>query len=148
MRGEYKSAYPKVRAEFGKSKIPKREKEQRKVTESKVKMPKKNHRKGKVQKVETVANQFKPLVAMLEMVAWKRGIVGLEGMLWVEDMVGKLADAGVYTLRDCVESVVVVNKRMRENGHEEIGQMTLSMMMAEVGEMMVWPGEWYTPCDV
>jgi hypothetical protein len=155
MVGEYKSRCPKMRSEFGKSKIPKM---MRRTAEAKYpkgmaearKSKKQKVKKQKVEarKVETQVEDFKPLTGMLEMVAWKCGMCGKDGEAWVEGMVDKLLDVGVEMVRNFVGSVLVLNKRLTENQHDKVGQATLNMMLMEVCDMMVWPGEWYTPCDL
>ena len=94
---------------------------------------------------QEVVVTVRPLTAMLEMVAWKCGSCGAEGAAWVEGMSDKLSDVGVDTVREFVEAVLGLNQRLAAVGHDQVGRATLDMMLLEVGEMMVWPGEL---CDV
>jgi hypothetical protein len=91
---------------------------------------------------------LRPLTGVLEMVAWKCGMCGADGDAWAEGMADKLSDVEVDTTREFVEAVLGLNERLVAVGHAEVGRATLEMMLLEVGESMIWPGEWYAPCDV
>ncbi len=91
---------------------------------------------------------LRPLTGVLEMVAWKCGMCGADGDAWAEGMADKLSDVEVDTTREFVEAVLGLNERLVAVGHAEVGRATLEMMLLEAGESMIWPGEWYAPCDV
>ena len=82
---------------------------------------------------------FRPLVVMLEMVAAKKGKVGGAADSWVEEVQVKLEDVGVLELRDVVRYVLVLNRRLANNGHRQLHQTTLNLMLREVCDMLVWP---------
>ena len=79
---------------------------------------------------------FHPLEGMLEMVAFKKGMVGEASISWVGTVLEKLEDVGVTGLRDFVRHVLVLNTRLANNGHRQLHQTTLNMMLREVCEMM------------
>ena len=82
---------------------------------------------------------FQPVVGMLEMVAFKKKMLGAEGDAWVEAVRAKLADIGVVELRDFVRHVLVINRRLHDKGHIMLPETTLSMMLREVSDMMFGP---------
>jgi hypothetical protein len=84
---------------------------------------------------------FQPMVGMLEMVAFKKNMVGPPGDAWVEAMRLKLADIGVVSLRDFVRKVLKVNRKLRDSGHSMLHQTTLNMMLREVCDMLFGPDE-------
>ena len=85
------------------------------------------------------SEDFRPLVAMLEMVASKKGEVEGAADSWVEEVRGKLEDVGVRELRDVVQHALFLNRRLANNGHRQLHQTTLNLMLREVCEMLVWP---------
>ena len=80
--------------------------------------------------------EFQALVGMLEMVAFKRRKVGKQADTWVEEVRAKFEDVGMTELRDFVHHVLVLNRRLANNGHQELNQSTLNLMLREVGDMM------------
>lgn len=80
-----------------------------------------------------------PMVGMLEMVAFKKRMVGPVGDAWVEAVRSKFADVGVLSLRDFVKHVLGVNRRLHNAGHSMLHQTTLNMMLSEVCEMLFGP---------
>jgi hypothetical protein len=80
--------------------------------------------------------RFNPMVGMLEMVAFKKGMIGAVADSWVEAVRLKLADVGVLTLRDFVRYVLRINRMLRSEDHRIMHQATLNMMLAEVCEML------------
>ena len=83
---------------------------------------------------------FQPMVGMLEMVAFKKKMIGPDGDAWVEAVQTKLADIGVVSLRDFVRQVLDVNRKLHNAGHRKIHRTTLNMMLKEVCEMVILPG--------
>ena len=82
-----------------------------------------------------------PLVMMLEMVAFKRRMVGVEAEVWVESVRAKLAQVGITSLRDFVGYMLDINRRLRNAGQQQLLQSTLAMMSREVVEMLWGPEE-------
>jgi hypothetical protein len=82
-----------------------------------------------------------PLVMMLEMVAFKRRMVGVEAEVWVESVRAKLAQVRINSLRDFLRYMLVINRRLHNAGHKQLHQSTLSMMSREVVEMLWGPEE-------
>ena len=80
-----------------------------------------------------------PLFGMLEMVAFKRGLRGIGAEVWVQVVFSNLGDVGVHTLREFTASVLTINEKLGNSGHRCLEPKTLSMMMAEVCEMMFGP---------
>ena len=91
---------------------------------------------------------LRPLTGVLERVACKVGMCGTDGAVWAREMAGKMSDVDVDTTREFVEAVLGLNERLVDVGHDEVDRAILEMMLLEVGEMMIWPGEWCAPCDV
>ena len=81
---------------------------------------------------------FQPMIGMLEMVAFKKTMLGAEGDAWVQAVRSNLEDVGVVTLQDFVRHVLHLNKRLRNAGHGELHQATLNLMLSEVCDMVVW----------
>ena len=81
------------------------------------------------------------MVGMLEMVAFKKEMIGPTGGAWVEVIRSKLADVGVLSLRDFVCDVLRINRKLRNAGHSVLHQTTLNMMLREVFEMLFGPDE-------
>ena len=50
-----------------------------------------------------------------------------------------LGDVGVHTLREFMTSALTINEKLSDGGHRCLEAKTLTMMMAEVGEMMFGP---------
>ena len=82
-----------------------------------------------------------PLVMMLEMVAFKHQMVGIEAEVWVELVRAKLAQVRINSLRDFLRYMLVINRRLHNAGHKQLHPLTLSMMSREVVEMLCGPEE-------
>ena len=80
---------------------------------------------------------FQPMVGMLEMVAFKKKILGAEGEQWVEAVHSMLEDIGVVTLRDVVRCALMINRRLRNAGHSVLHETTLNLMLNAVCDMVV-----------
>ena len=87
--------------------------------------------------IDVLPVNFQPMVGMLEMVAFKKKILGAEGEQWVEAVRSKLEDIGVVTLRDVVRCALMINRRLRNAGHSVLHQTTLNLMLNEVCDMVV-----------
>ena len=59
-----------------------------------------------------VPDGAQPLKEMLMMVSARRGMIGLERVVWVEAMRAKFADVGVEFLRDFIVAVLSINKSL------------------------------------
>ena len=81
----------------------------------------------------------RPWTMLLRMVAWKCGMSGEICEAWIVRTRTELEDVGVHNARDFVRSVLVVNRRLVEIGHQKVSQAMMNMLLAEVCEMMVWP---------
>ena len=79
------------------------------------------------------------LVGMLEMVAARKGLNGVEGEEWVEAVRAKLEDVEVHTLRDFMGTALTLNRTLAGCGHRQMHHTTLNMMLMEVCEMMFGP---------
>jgi hypothetical protein len=77
-----------------------------------------------------------PLVGMLEMVAFKKNMVGPMLEAWVEAVRSKFADVGVLSLRDFVQDVLGINRKLHDAGHSVLHRTTLNMMLREVCDML------------
>jgi hypothetical protein len=84
---------------------------------------------------------FQPIVGMLEMVAFKKRMIGPVGDAWVEAARSKFADVGVLSLHDFVRHVLMINRKLRNAGHTVLHQTTLNMMLREVCKMLFGPDE-------
>ena len=82
-----------------------------------------------------------PLIAMLEMVAFKRRMVGVEADVWVESVMAKFAQVRITSLRDYVSFALVINRRLHDAGLKQLHDLTLAMMSREVAEMLWGPEE-------
>jgi hypothetical protein len=82
---------------------------------------------------------FQPMVGMLEMVAFKKKMVGPVGDSWVEAVRSKFADIGVLNLRDFVSGVLSVNRDLHRAGHVMLHDTTIKMMLKEICEMLFGP---------
>ena len=82
---------------------------------------------------------FQPMVGMLEMVAFKKKMVGPVGDSWVEAVRSKLADIGVVNLRDFVSGVLSINRDLHRAGHIVLHETTIKMMLKEICEMLFGP---------
>jgi hypothetical protein len=71
---------------------------------------------------------FQPMVGMLEMVAFKKKMVGPVGDSWVKAVRSKLADIGVLNLRDFVSGVLNINRDLHQAGHIVLHETTIKMM--------------------
>jgi hypothetical protein len=79
---------------------------------------------------------LQPLIGMLEMVAFKKNMVGPVLEAWVEAVRSKFADVGVLGLRDFVQDVLGINRRLHDAGHSMLHHTTLNMMLREVCDML------------
>ncbi len=79
---------------------------------------------------------FQPMVGMLEMVAFKKKMAGPVLDAWVESVRSKFADVGVLSLRDFVQSMLKINRMLRNADHSVMHQTTLNMMLREVCDMV------------
>ena len=107
--------------------------------------------KGRDKKVKRKTNQkkmsddeedveiFIPLLGMLEMVAFKRGLRGIGASVWVQVVFANLGDVGVQTLREFTASVLTINDKLGNSGHRHLEAKTLNLMIAEVCDMMFGP---------
>ena len=86
-----------------------------------------------------ISTQVSPLEMMLQMVAFKLGMVGADGDVWADVTLNNFFDIGVETLRDLVKSVFTVNLKLAQSGHDELDQETLDMMLSEVCDIMWGP---------
>ena len=84
---------------------------------------------------------FHPMVGMLEMVAFKKEMVGTVADAWVEAVRSKFANVGVLSLRDFVQYVLMINRMLRNADHSVMHQTTLNMMLREVCDMLFGPEE-------
>ena len=91
--------------------------------------------------VRVLPVDFQPMVGMLDMVAFKKNMVGAEADEWVEAVRSKLEDIGVITLRDVVRCALMMNRRLRNAGHSILHQTTLNLMLNEVCDMVFGPIE-------
>jgi hypothetical protein len=82
-----------------------------------------------------------PLLGMLEMVAFKRGLRGMGAEMWVQVIYANLGDVGIHMLRKFMLSVLTVNDKLEDSGHKRLEAHTLNLMVAEVGDMMFGPEE-------
>jgi hypothetical protein len=82
---------------------------------------------------------FQQMVGMLEMVAFKKKMVGPVGDSWVEAVRSKFADIGVLNLRDFVSGVLSINRDLHRAGHIMLHETTIKMMLKEVCEMLFGP---------
>ena len=80
-----------------------------------------------------------PLNAMLEMVAFKRGLREEYADLWCNVMSASFADLGIHSLREFSTSVLTLNDRLVAHGWKELRPEVLQMMIAEVSDMMFGP---------
>jgi hypothetical protein len=92
-----------------------------------------------VVQVNVLPEDFQPMVGMLEMVAFKKKMLGAEGDAWVEAVRSKFENIGVVTLRDFVRDVLVINRRLHNAGNSMLHQTTVSMMLREVCDMIFGP---------
>ncbi len=92
-----------------------------------------------VVQVNVLPEDFQPMVGMLEMVAFKKKMLGAEGDAWVEAVRSKFENIGVVTLRDFVRDVLAINRRLHNAGNSMLHQTTLSMMLREVCDMIFGP---------
>jgi hypothetical protein len=84
---------------------------------------------------------FHPMVGMLEMVAFKKNMIGTVADAWVEAMRSKFADVGVLSLHDFVRYVLRINRMLRNADHSVMHQTTLNMILREVCDMLFGPEE-------
>jgi hypothetical protein len=84
---------------------------------------------------------FHPMVGMLDMVAFKKNMIGTVADAWVEAVRSKFADVGVLSLRDFVRYVLMINRMLRNADHSVMHQTTLNMMLREVCDMLFGPEE-------
>jgi hypothetical protein len=82
-----------------------------------------------------------PLLGMLEMVAFKRGLRGMGADMWVQVIYANLGDIGIHTLREFMSSVLTVNEKLDDSGHKRLEAHTLNLMVVEVCDMMFGPEE-------
>jgi hypothetical protein len=82
---------------------------------------------------------FIPLVGMLEMVAFKRGLRGKHAEIWCRVMYQGLDNVGIHTLRDFQVSILSLNEKLLANGWKRVEPEVLQLMVAEVGDMMFGP---------
>jgi len=80
-----------------------------------------------------------PLLGMLEMLAFKRGLRGVGANTWVQVIFANLGDIGIHELRQFMASVLTLNERLSESGHRKLGAGMLDLMIAEVCDMMFGP---------
>ena len=80
-----------------------------------------------------------PLLGMLEMVAFKRGLRGIGANVWVQVVFANLGDVGVHTLREFTASVLTINNKLGDSGHRHLEAKTLNLMITEVCEMIFGP---------
>jgi hypothetical protein len=78
---------------------------------------------------------------MLEMVAARRGLNGVEGAEWGEAVRAKLEDVGVHTLRDFLRTALTLNRTLAGSGHRPMHHTTLNMMLMEICDMVFGPLE-------
>ena len=82
---------------------------------------------------------FQPMVGMLEMVAFKKKMIGPAGDACVEAVRSKFANVGVLNLSDFVRSVLDINRELHHAGHSMLHKTTLNMMLKEICEMLFGP---------
>jgi hypothetical protein len=87
--------------------------------------------------IYTVAPPFARgvLGAMLEVVAHRLGITGIEGEVWVDEVLASINDIGIFTVRDFVMHVMTLNERLTIGGHPELAPETINAMLSEACEM-------------
>ena len=61
------------------------------------------------------------------------------GEVWVSAVLAKFSDVGVFSLRDFLRSVVVINRKLVLVGHRRLHVATLEVMLAELDEMVFGP---------
>jgi hypothetical protein len=81
------------------------------------------------------------LVGMLEMVAARKGLNGVEGDEWVEAVRAKFEDVGVHTLRDFLGTSLTLNRTLVGSGHRQMHHTALNMMLMEICDMVFGPLE-------
>jgi hypothetical protein len=84
---------------------------------------------------------FIPLIGMLEMVAFKRGLRDRGAEMWVHVIFSNLGDIGIHTLRKFMSSVLTVNEKLNDSGHKRLDVETLDLMVEEVCDMLFGPEE-------
>ena len=85
-----------------------------------------------------------PLCAMLEMVAFKRGLQGNHGDIWCRVIFASFEDVRIHSLRVFSTSILTLNERLRAHGWKALHPDTLEMMIAEVSDMMFGPQRGFT----
>ena len=80
-----------------------------------------------------------PLLGMLEMVTFKRGLRGIGSNMWVQVIYANFGDAGIHTLREFMASMLTVNEKLGDSGHRNLEVETVNLMIAEVCGMMFRP---------
>ena len=68
---------------------------------------------------------FQPMVGMLEMVAFKKKMIGPVGDAWVEAVRSKFADVGVLNLSDFMCGVLDINRDLHRAGHSMLHETTI-----------------------
>ena len=84
---------------------------------------------------------FIPLVGMLEMVAFKRGMRGIAADGWVQRIFSNFNDIGINTLHEFTDSVLSINDKLGRSGHRQLEAQTLNLMIVEVHDMFFGPTE-------
>jgi hypothetical protein len=81
----------------------------------------------------------RPLVAILDVVAQRRGMRRSSINAWVEAVRSKLEDIGVVSLREFLTNILVLNRNLRARQHAVLHETTLTMILVEVCEMVMGP---------
>lgn len=79
------------------------------------------------------------LLNMIDMVAIRKGFIGIQGEEWTEAVVGKLNHIGVKTLKDFVAASGSINRLLGVTGHRLLLHTTLTMMLETVAELVFGP---------
>jgi hypothetical protein len=75
------------------------------------------------------------LKALLEMVAFKTGMVGVDADVWVRTNKKKMRKIGVTKVRDFVGSVLTINKRLGRAHQSKLSNTTLTLILKEACAM-------------
>ena len=85
---------------------------------------------------EPIVEEESQVVPILEFIAVQKGMNGDKAAAWVEAVWYKLEDILVESLQDIVRNILVLNRRLSENGHRRLHHTTIASMLHESCEMV------------
>ena len=88
-----------------------------------------------------VAAVVGPLVVMLNTVARRKRMSGVEAETWVEAVRVKFEDIGVESIQDFVRGIMLLNRDLMRSGNRQLHVTTIDMMLEEAMAMVEWPAE-------